>query len=223
MNDLTFKLGILGKLAKFPLDEGLQPSNTIVSEMSTLMKTRSGFDSSRTPINLNVAGKTPLLRKMPSASRQSFHSGSFNMRREKSNRSQPRWLPLHSAAIDRLAKTPTELLPRASSKSLNLLWQKYLPKAGKPPTYLSLYNLLHGLPEEGLTRRDIKRRFGISKSSVESLIAKGLLGEHWGSEGFGVKYRLTDEGRTRLKGIREASRLVSKKDAFTSLKTRFPM
>jgi len=74
--------------------------------------------------------------------------------------------------------------------------------------------------KEPLPFLELHSRFGVSKQTIRRLVKNELLAEMWGSKGIGLRFKLTDKGKSYLKDLEAAARCEPKigEKAFIRLK-----
>jgi hypothetical protein len=84
-------------------------------------------------------------------------------------------------------------------------------------------DLFRSLLDKPLPFLDLHERFSISRHVVAGLVKRGLLEENWSSDGVGVSFSLTSEGKKYLKELttRSAYKPSMKYKSLTKMKQRF--
>lgn len=82
--------------------------------------------------------------------------------------------------------------------------------------------LFQALLKEPLPFLDLHGRFGVSKQTIRRLVKNGLLTEVWGPKAIGVRFKLTNKGKTCLKELEAVARykLKIRETSFIRLKHR---
>jgi hypothetical protein len=75
----------------------------------------------------------------------------------------------------------------------------------KPLSHFERIRLFQAVLDQPLTFLELHGRFGVSKQIIEGFVRRGLFEEAWGPKDIGVRFRLTDEGRKRLKELEAAA------------------
>lgn len=90
----------------------------------------------------------------------------------------------------------------------------------KSLSHLEKLCLFRALSDQPLPFLDIHGSFGVSKQTVKGFVKKGFLEEEWGPRDIGVKFRLTEKGRSYLKHLEAAARFEPqhRKNIFIRLK-----
>jgi hypothetical protein len=70
--------------------------------------------------------------------------------------------------------------------------------------------LFKALSNEPLPFLDLHVRFGVSKQTTRGLLKRGLLAEVWGSGGVGLRFTLSEKGRSHLKQLEAAAKYKSR-------------
>jgi len=95
----------------------------------------------------------------------------------------------------------------------------------KPLSYVERTRLFQTLSKEPLAFLDLHGRFGVSKQTIKGLVKSGLLMEMWGPKAVGVRFKLTNKGRTYLKELEEAAKYEPKirETSLIRLKQKIPL
>jgi DNA-binding MarR family transcriptional regulator len=82
--------------------------------------------------------------------------------------------------------------------------------------------LFQALSNQPLPFLDIRGRFGVSSRTIKGLVKKGFLEEEWGPRDIGVRFGLTEKGRSYLEELEVAARIEPKRreSMFIRLKHR---
>lgn len=70
--------------------------------------------------------------------------------------------------------------------------------------------LLRALQKEPLTFLDLHVLFGASKQTIRRLVKRGFLNEAWGPKAIGLRFKLSEKGRSYLNELEAASKYESK-------------
>jgi len=91
-----------------------------------------------------------------------------------------------------------------------------------PPMNVEKIRLFQTLLKEPLPFLDIHDRFSVSRQTITRIVNAGLLKETWGSNGVGLRFEITNKGKTYLKELEEASKceLKIRQSSLTRLKER---
>jgi hypothetical protein len=112
----------------------------------------------------------------------------------------------------------------ASHLTSSRLYQSQQYSSSKPTPLLNIekIRLFQALLKEPLPFLDIHDRFNVSRQTITRIVNGGLLKETWGSNGVGVRYKITNKGKTYLKELEEASKyeLRIRESPLTRLKER---
>lgn len=96
--------------------------------------------------------------------------------------------------------------------------------SSKPAPLLNIekIRLFQALLKEPLPFLDMHDRFNISRQTITRIVKGGLLKETWGSNGVGVRFKITNKGKTYLEELEEASKykLKIRESSLTRLKER---
>jgi len=112
-----------------------------------------------------------------------------------------------------------------SCKTLNHLLRRRPPSTQDEVKFISQakkIQLFQALLKEPSTFLDLHSRFGVSKQTVRRLVKNDILAETWGSKGIGLRFKLTDKGKTYLKELEAAAKFEPRirEKAFIRLKHR---
>ncbi len=228
VDDLIHKFGISPTRAKYHLRSTLRSGQVLKSTQPVpRLPVLEGDDNfSRPEAYLHIALRSPHLKELPRSSRKihgvKFTSSPLNASGKKAATDKVWFVPLAKLSSKHLVKTLPQ--PRANKDLLKQsAAQKPTHRGGKPPTHLVMFDLLQELSKQGLNLREINRRFGISKQSIQRLVRNGALREEWGKKGIGVQYQLSKKSKEQLAAIRETSRIKSpRKESFLRLRSRLP-
>ena len=82
--------------------------------------------------------------------------------------------------------------------------------------------LFQALLKEPLPFLDMRARFNVSRQTITRIVKGGFLKETWGSNGVGLRYKITKKGKSYLKELEEASnfKLRIRESPLTRLKER---
>ncbi len=228
LDDLIHKFGISPNRAKYHLRSTLRSGQVLKSiEPIPRLPTLGGDDDFSGPsAYLHITVRSPHLKELPLSSHK-VHGAKFipsplTASGKKAVTDKVWFVPLAKLNSKHLLTTPPrpraskDLFPQSSS-------QKPTHRGGKPPTHLVMGDLLQELSKQGLNLREINRRFGISKQSIQRLVRNGVLREEWGMNGIGVQYQLSKKCKEQFAAIRETSRIKSsRKESFLRLRSRLP-
>jgi len=88
-------------------------------------------------------------------------------------------------------------------------------------SHMDRLRLFKALSNQPLPFLDIHRRFGITKQTLNGFVRRGLVKERWGQKDIGVRFKLTNSGRSYLKQLKAASRLDPKKQKRIFIRLRY--
>ena len=96
--------------------------------------------------------------------------------------------------------------------------------SSKPTRQLNAEKIrfIQALQKEPLPFTDLRTQFNVPRQTITRLVKKGLLEEIWGSNGVGVRFKLTGKGKAWLAELEEASRFEPRirESSLTRLKQR---
>lgn len=133
--------------------------------------------------------------------------------------------PMKHLKLGKAELSPKEKLAKSSRGTRRLEPKKRARSDSKPLLYVEKIRLFQALSNQPLPFLDIHKRFGISKRTVMGFVRRGFLKEEWGPNDIGVRFGLTEKGRSRLRQLEAAAHLEPKqrKNIFIRLKHRvFP-
>lgn len=79
-----------------------------------------------------------------------------------------------------------------------VLWHS---KETRRLSYVKRLKLFQALSNKPMSFLDLHVRFGVSKQTIRRLVKNGFLMEVWGSNAIGVKFKLTNKSKDRLKEL----------------------
>jgi len=144
-----------------------------------------------------------------------------------SNKDPMTGLKLGRAELSGVLHNPSAKMKLAkSNKSTRRLeFKKRVRSDSKSLLYVEKICLFRALLNQPLPFLDIHNRFGISKRTVMGLVRRGFLEEEWGPKDVGVRFGLTEKGKSYLEELEVAARFEPKlrEGMFIRLKHRiFP-
>jgi hypothetical protein len=81
----------------------------------------------------------------------------------------------------------------------------------KSLSHIERIHLFKAVSDQSLPFLELHVRFGVSKQTIRRLVKNGLLMEVWGPRAIGVRFKLSNKGKTYLKELEEAARYEPRK------------
>lgn len=120
---------------------------------------------------------------------------------------------------------PSTKIEQARQRTIEQLLRHSTRSPQEEATSLSYSEEIHlfqALLNEPLPYLELHERFSVSKQTMRRLVKNGLLMELWGPRAIGVRFKLTNNGRTHLKKLEAAAKyeLKLERKPFIRLKHR---
>jgi hypothetical protein len=127
---------------------------------------------------------------------------------DKANRgSHEEMLKANHSLISKLGVSSAKVSSANHIRSSRLYPSKQY-SSSKPTPLLNIekIRLFQALLKEPLPFLDMHDRFNVSRQTITRIVKGGLLKETWGSNGVGVRFKITKKGKSYLKELEEASK-----------------
>jgi len=225
------------KLAMLHLKEAVKSGKVLVSDKPVFRAARVRNDKlERFSGFVYVFRNSPMLTdggarftvreagNLPSSSKTDVFSIKFVSKTHKGSTVAERHFKTSNALTTRF-DAPQGRIRLAKQRATHQLFGRYSQlrkEEVKSLSNLERVRLFQALLKEPLPFLDLHRLFGVSKQTIRGLVKNGLLMEMWGPKAIGVRFKLTNKGKTYLKRLESTAKIepTVKRNMFIKLKHR---